>query len=91
MFSEQVAIAMEYYSKMGVKGLEDCKATVAFISRINKLIEAMNANSPSKSLRPKSSEYIPEDQEPSICPECNEIYSDYGPRSKRTSRQVCLL
>lgn len=89
MFSEQVAIAMEHYAKMGVKGLEDCAATVAFIRRINKLIEAMNANSPAKSLRPKHSDDASQvDDETSVCPDCNQMHSDYGPRSKKSSRQV---
>lgn len=90
MFSEQVAIAMEHYSRMGVKGLEDCAATVAFIRRVNKLIEAMNANSPSQSLRPKDPlDVTEEEDEPSASSGSTEINSNnYGPQSTKPKREV---
>ncbi|KAK3932916.1 Transposable element P transposase [Frankliniella fusca] len=84
MFSEEVAIAMEHYSKQRVSGLEDCQASVMFIRRINKLIDAMNAKCPFKSLRGKSDK---NEEMETICTECNEIHSDYGPKSTKPSRE----
>ncbi|KAK3932240.1 Retinol dehydrogenase 11, partial [Frankliniella fusca] len=86
MFSEEVAVAMEHYSKQKVPGLEDCAASVKFIRRINKLIDSMNAKCPFKSLRAKSS-LTNEDLVQNVCEECNEIHSEYGARSRKQSRE----
>jgi hypothetical protein len=43
---------MENYRQQGKPGLEDCAPTVTFISRINKVIEAMNSRRPYDGLRP---------------------------------------
>ncbi|KAK3907771.1 Transposable element P transposase [Frankliniella fusca] len=50
-FSKDVADAMEHYRDEGVKGLADCGSTVAFIRKINDLVDAMNANTPWGSIR----------------------------------------
>ncbi|KAK3907199.1 Transposable element P transposase [Frankliniella fusca] len=62
-FSEEVAVGMEHYCKEGVAGLEDVTATVAFIRRINKLIDVMDANRPSTSLRVATGEQGTEAQD----------------------------
>jgi len=104
-FSEEVAVAMEHYQKKGVAGLQDCAPTVAFIRRINKLIDAMNASSSQLSLRSAPMQNKPAEEKnseaekddpaeaagPEICPECQCVHSEYGPKSKKTSREVSTL
>jgi hypothetical protein len=51
-FSEDVAIAMEYYRDIeNVDELKDCQATCAFIRRVHRLRKAMNASHAWDSLR----------------------------------------
>ncbi|XP_031328495.1 uncharacterized protein LOC116160393 [Photinus pyralis] len=54
-FSKTVADAMEAYQEEGYPNLEDSAPTIAFIRRINTLIDAMNANTPWNSIRPGES------------------------------------
>lgn len=42
---------MEYY-KDSVPQLKDCEASVAFIQKINKVVDAMNSQTPVNALRP---------------------------------------
>jgi len=90
-FSEDVAIAMEHYAKDGIADLQDCAATVAFVRRVNKLIEAMNANTSQRSLRSRDEQpgQCTEASETQlVCPDCKSIHSEYGAQSAKTSRQV---
>ncbi|KAK3907824.1 Transposable element P transposase, partial [Frankliniella fusca] len=77
-FSEEVAVAMESYCNDKVQGLEDISATVAFIRRMNKLIDAMDANLPSTGLKAATGE---EQLDLTVTAE------NYGPRSKKQSRE----
>ncbi|KAK3915244.1 Transposable element P transposase [Frankliniella fusca] len=80
--NEEVAVAMEHYSKEKVSGLEDVSATVSFIRRINKLIDAMDARCPFKSLKAASSEQPdPEHHEKGV------TAKNYGPQSPKQSRE----
>ncbi|KAK3910066.1 DNA transposase, partial [Frankliniella fusca] len=81
-FSEEVAVAMEHYSKEKVSGLEDVSATVSFIRRINKLFDAMGARCPFKSLKAASSEQPdPEHHEKGV------TAKNYCPQSPKQSRE----
>lgn len=78
---------MEHYKALGVAGLEDCGPTVAFIRRMNTLIDAMNSNTRSHGLKaPDAPEDI--DQDPPVCPECHKTHNENTPQRRKPSRQV---
>ncbi|XP_034242912.1 uncharacterized protein LOC117646214 [Thrips palmi] len=88
-FSEQVATAMEHYKSIGIPGMQDCGPSVAFIRRMNVLIDAMNSNTRRHGL--KCDDEFGEDDEdsqPPVCPECQKTHAENTPRRRKSSRKV---
>lgn len=50
-FGGRVADAMEHLKRLGVKEFQDAGPTIAFIRRVNSLVEALNSRTPMTALR----------------------------------------
>ncbi len=72
---------MEHYRGEGVKELGDCAPTIAFIRRVNDLVDAMNANTPWDSIQKDPGSVTPP-------PEENSGQSQKNFKPKKSAREV---
>jgi hypothetical protein len=54
LFSNSVADGLQFYKDSGAAELKTADATIAFVRRLNKLFDVLNARRPVEALRPNS-------------------------------------